>query len=52
MSKLDQATLPKRSDRPWVSRSAAGLLELGTPERHSCPHAGAVFELCLRESEA
>jgi hypothetical protein len=28
MSKLDTATLPKGSDRPWVSRSAAGLLVL------------------------
>jgi len=28
MSKLDPATLPKGSDRPWVSRSAEGLLVL------------------------
>jgi hypothetical protein len=28
ISKLDPATLPKGSDRPWVSRSAAGLLVL------------------------
>jgi hypothetical protein len=28
MSKLDPATLPRGSDRPWVSRSAGGLLVL------------------------
>jgi hypothetical protein len=28
MNKLDPATLPKASDRPWVSRSAEGLLVL------------------------
>ncbi|MBK9251776.1 MAG: type IV toxin-antitoxin system AbiEi family antitoxin domain-containing protein [Proteobacteria bacterium] len=28
ISKLDPATLPKGSDRPWVSRSAEGLLVL------------------------
>ncbi len=28
MSKLDPDTLPKGSDRPWVSRSAEGLLVL------------------------
>jgi hypothetical protein len=28
MSKLDPDTLPTGSDRPWVSRSAEGLLVL------------------------
>ena len=28
VSKLDPATLPKGSNRPWVSRSAEGLLVL------------------------
>lgn len=28
MSKLDPATLPEGGDRPWVSRSAEGLLVL------------------------